>query len=256
MKSIGQRLKKAREDNGLTLEDAQKALKMHPNILRAIEEDRAHEFLNNVYIRNFLKSYARYVGLDAEKIVEEYAEKHAEQPEQVLVLGRKRSKTEDLKTLKKYIPLATRVIIIVLALVIAAVAVKGAFILVKRGAAKASSKISQKMATAKTTQVRKSKEAASAVKKPSISISKNEPLTLVVEAKENAWIEIKSDGNVVFRNVLSKGKVEAWKAKEKIELWVGKAEAVNLVLNGIPLGPPGQGVKKGILITRSGINIP
>jgi len=91
---------------------------------------------------------------------------------------------------------------------------------------------------------------------PSINIPQDKSLSLAVRAKKDVWMQVKSDGDVVFKRVLSKNNVETWNAAGEIELWVGDASALELVLNGIPLGSPGRGVKKGILITREGIKIP
>ena len=38
-------------------------------------------------------------------------------------------------------------------------------------------------------------------------------------------------------------------------LWVGKAEYLELILNGHPLGSPGRGVIKDITITRKGLEV-
>ena len=93
-------------------------------------------------------------------------------------------------------------------------------------------------------------------KKPAINIPLNKPLVLTVKAKDNVWMEVKSDGEVIFRNILSNGTLETWKAEEKIELWVGNASALELMLNDIPLGSPGRGVKRGIIISHKGMKLP
>jgi transcriptional regulator with XRE-family HTH domain len=245
VKSIGSRLKKARESKRLSLEDAQKALRIHPNILRALEEDRAEQFLSPVYTKSFLKTYARFLGLPYEKIAEEYSTQHAgEEAEQVLFLGKEKDR---LKDLKKYLPLATKVIAAALIVLIVFVFTRGLFRFTRRI-------IIRRPATVETREKAQSPGAKS--KEPAINIPKNKPLKLVVKAREDVWIEIKSDGELLFRNVLSKRSVETWKAKEKIELWVGKAQALELILNGRKLGSPGRGVQKGVLITHQGMKLP
>lgn len=244
MEAIGTRLRKTREKKRLSLEEAQKALKIHPSILKALEEDSAHKFLSLVYVRSFLRSYARYLGLDAEKIVEQYLERHSEQPEQILFFGREKRKIEQIK---KYLPLAGKIIVAILVFVIIIVFARGVFRFARLIVAKKSYRIES---------TKKVKLSSPAPSRPAINIPKSEPLTLAVKANDDVWIEIKSDGEVIFRNVLSKGSRETWKAKKKIELWTGKADVLELTLNGNPLGFLGKGVRKGILITHKGMQLP
>jgi len=241
MESIGARLRKARKKKGLTLDDAQKALKLHPSILKSLEEDNASQFISPVYIRAFIKSYARYLELDSEKIASEYSKKRAEETEQVLYVG---PKDQELwRNLKKYLPLAVKVISAVLIVVVLLSIISG----IGR---------SLKSFAKRRARTRQARSVSPTVKKPAINIPKNKPLRLVVKTKEDVWMEVKSDGDIVFKNVLPKKSKETWKAKEKIELWVGKSDVLELVLNGIPLDSPGRGVKKGILITHEGMKLP
>jgi transcriptional regulator with XRE-family HTH domain len=82
-------------------------------------------------------------------------------------------------------------------------------------------------------------------------------IRLVIRAKENCWISLKMDGRVVFQRVLEKGRFGGWKAKDRIEMSLGNAGAVELEINGklfTNLGRKGQ-ARKNIVITREGLNI-
>jgi hypothetical protein len=79
-------------------------------------------------------------------------------------------------------------------------------------------------------------------------------LTLGIRPRENCWVSLKVDGKVVFQRVLEKGRFESWQAKEKIELSLGDAGAVDLEFNGRsipPLGRKGRPIKN-ILFTKEG----
>jgi len=249
METVGGRLKKAREKKGLTLEDSQKALKVHPNILRALEENRAHEFLSPVYAKGFLRTYAKYLGLDADKLVGEYSGRLKEAPEQILYLEPKKERAiglSNLKGLNKYAPQAVKITAGLVVIVLVLIAGTRTVRFIKTKAVSAFSRM------------KAAKEISSPADKvkPAINIPLNRPLVLTVKAKDNVWMEVKSDGKVIFRNILSDGTVEAWKANKKIELWVGNAGALDLMLNDIPLGSPGRGVKRGIVITHKGMKLP
>ena len=72
MKVIGSMLKEKREKDGLTLEQVHKAIKVQEKYLIAIEEGDDKVFSAEVYYKSFLKSYAKYLGFDANMLVNQY----------------------------------------------------------------------------------------------------------------------------------------------------------------------------------------
>jgi cytoskeleton protein RodZ len=71
-KSVGQVLQDARTRRGLDLNDAERVTKIRLKFLRAIEEDRWEALPEPVYVRSFLSTYARFLGLDDGPLLEEY----------------------------------------------------------------------------------------------------------------------------------------------------------------------------------------
>ena len=71
-KSVGQVLQNARTGQGLDLTEVERVTKIRVKFLRAMEEDRWEALPAPVYARSFLASYARFLGLDDEHLVEEY----------------------------------------------------------------------------------------------------------------------------------------------------------------------------------------
>ncbi len=74
MKEIGERLGEARERLGLTLEEAERATRIRAHHLAALEEGKLESLPSPVHARGFLKNYAEFLGLDAEKILLDYAD--------------------------------------------------------------------------------------------------------------------------------------------------------------------------------------
>ncbi len=77
MSGIGQRLKEAREKNGLEIEDVYLKIKISPNILVALEHDEADTILEPVYVKKFLKQYAGFLGLDGIAVEKEYTQEYS-----------------------------------------------------------------------------------------------------------------------------------------------------------------------------------
>ncbi len=72
MTELGQRLKEAREEKGLSLESLQEHTKIQKRYLAAIEEGNYDIMPGKFYTRAFIKQYAEAVGLHSDKIFDEY----------------------------------------------------------------------------------------------------------------------------------------------------------------------------------------
>lgn len=71
LKSIGEKLKKQREEMDISLKEAENATSIRSNHLQAIEEGEIHKIPSPVYAQGFFKQYAAYLGLDGEQILKE-----------------------------------------------------------------------------------------------------------------------------------------------------------------------------------------
>jgi cytoskeleton protein RodZ len=69
---IGELLRQAREARGLTVDAASEATKIRARYLRALEAEDWDAMPAPAYARGFLRTYAAYLGLDADGVVEEY----------------------------------------------------------------------------------------------------------------------------------------------------------------------------------------
>ncbi|WP_199623382.1 helix-turn-helix domain-containing protein [Paenibacillus alkalitolerans] len=83
MSDLGQLLRKARTERGITLEELQEGTKIRKRYLEAIEEGKYDILPGNFYARAFIKQYSEAVGLDADEVLRLYAnEIPATEPEQ------------------------------------------------------------------------------------------------------------------------------------------------------------------------------
>lgn len=71
MREFAEALKTQREAQGLTLDDLFRRTRINPEWLSAIEAGH-FDILPPIYVRLFLKTYAREVGLDAEEVIKHY----------------------------------------------------------------------------------------------------------------------------------------------------------------------------------------
>jgi cytoskeletal protein RodZ len=76
MQAIGERLREARMRQGLDLTEVEVATKIRAKYLRAMENDEFSMLPGSTYVKSFLRTYAEYLGLDAQLLVEEFRAQH------------------------------------------------------------------------------------------------------------------------------------------------------------------------------------
>lgn len=256
--AIGEKLKAAREKKSLTIDQVQKKTHIHSSVLRALEEGTCDEILTPVYVRSFLKTYAHHLGLDSRDILKEYSsnipKEKAPQAQPIVPAG---TEEKDAGLIPKIVYGATLIIgfIIVLSLVVfLSQRLAGSLKKFREGRKAAQ----VRMETTKGKKTVKRETARYAVSKTAAKQAVPREMasfTLVLKVKQSVLVKVKKDGITLFERVLSKGTSESFTADKKIELYVAKAEAIELVLNGESLGSPGRGVIKNIEVTSKGIRI-
>jgi cytoskeleton protein RodZ len=90
--TIGQKLRRAREDRGAELSDVEDATKIRVKFLEAMEEDRWEALPGPSYARGFLDIYARHLGLDRQALLDDHrqtveGERHDPIPQSVIKPG-------------------------------------------------------------------------------------------------------------------------------------------------------------------------
>lgn len=261
LESAGARLKKIRQERGLSLGDIQKKTKIHFNVLRAIEGDSISD-LSPVYLKSFIKIYCNYLGLDPKEFTGESSQQ--QKPVLNATIGKglgerveKRPPSSFMKDasiklgsmrpsagLKKIILFAVLAVVFIF---LASNLVRFISSRFKGQPAKPQVLIPAKAAP----KISKAK-AAKSVRK-----DMQQGFMLGLFARHKSWVSVKVDGKVVFHGVLAAGRSESWSAKEKIELSLGDAGAVELQVNDqrfANLGRRGQPLKN-ILINKEGLKI-
>lgn len=74
MKEIGEKLREAREKIDISLEEASEDLKVDSEILKKIEEGDKESFKDVLYLKYYIRDYAKYLGLNSDELVEEFNE--------------------------------------------------------------------------------------------------------------------------------------------------------------------------------------
>ena len=72
MASVGQYLRSQREAKRMSVEEVSRATRVPMSSVERIEADQFDELPGEVFVRGFLKSYARAVGVPAEEVLARY----------------------------------------------------------------------------------------------------------------------------------------------------------------------------------------
>lgn len=257
---IGERLKKIRQEKGLTLEDLQKKTKVHLNILKAIEGETLTN-LSSIYLKGFIKIYCKALDLDPKDYISDYKESSSG-----VILGANKVKDSFLRSvgikmnfLKPNKSVRKIVIIGLIGLVFLVILFKVVGCLSSRQTV-ARVPVYTPALYPKTIQPKKQESLQpAAVTGNSIPKEVSGGIRLVVSARESCLVFVKADGKVVFHRVLEKGRSNNWKAKERIDLSLGNAAAVELIVNGQrfkDLGRKGQPLKNIVITEKEGLSIP
>ncbi len=239
MESIGHSLREARQRKGLSLADVEEITKIRTHYLKALEDENYELLPGNTYVVGFLRTYARTLGLDAQELVEEFKAASAK-PEEVI---------------KPVEPLAReRRLSIPRGLLIAGLCILALITLFGVDWVWKSARPAEQRPPT-TTPAATNPEKPQPKPVPSVTPPTATPqvsgLSLDLKFSARCWLEIKADGQQVFRGFGNAGSTSNFKANSSIELVsVGNAGGVSLVLNGKPLpalGGPGQTIHNKIL---------
>jgi transcriptional regulator with XRE-family HTH domain len=236
--NFGERLKRERELREVTLQEITSATRIGPRFLEALENEEWEKLPGGVFNRGFVRSIARYLGLDEEALLGEYDLAHGaqfpvaeENPEQ------KKSPQSRWKP----------ALIALVLLVLVAGAIYGGFVAWKYYAARRN--VKETPAAGPPTQPQPppailptAQEVPTAKPNPPAP-SLTGPLDLLVSASADTHLLVLVDGSVAFYDEVHAGQSLRFTAENGFEVTAADAGAVLLQMNGLampPLGAPGS----------------
>ena len=101
MTEIGEKLKLAREENGVSKEEAAEDLNLRVSQIENIEEGNLKAFKDVFYLKCFIRDYAKYLGLDEEKIIDEFNEFFFEETSKIPIAEIQKASMEKQKEQNK-----------------------------------------------------------------------------------------------------------------------------------------------------------
>ena len=245
MSALGEEFRSAREARGLSLSDVAERLHIRSVYLAAIEDEDWHVIGAPVYVRGFMRTYARFLGLDPEAAVSRFS---AAVPPGTPAASAPRPAATPAPSDKAAGERSSPSLAAVLAVVVAVVAVLFVgyeFYQYRAGAPEAAAPVGQASAapdTAADAPLAEATEDASALP---AALPLASPLPrpgfkrgLTVRLTGASWLRVAVDGSVVYEGILPAGSARTFTGKAA-DVLVGNAGGVHIAINGKTLGPLG-----------------
>jgi cytoskeletal protein RodZ len=223
--SIGEKLRDARIARGLTIEQVSASTKISQRIVRAIEADDLRRVPGGVFIRGFLRMYAREVDLDPEDIVKRFRAQFDPQPATASVTGAD-DDPEPIDGASHSTDLGQLVAILVI--VIAAVAYLGVH---RTNEAVPERPSPPREALPVATAGVEAAPRPVALESPELSID--------LHATGPCWVEATADGVRRVRRLMDAGDRVTVTAQHAVTMRAGDAAALAFSVNGSPGRPLG-----------------
>ncbi len=269
MGSFGERMQREREMRGITLEEIAESTKIGTRSLRALEGEDFDKLPGGIFNKGFVRAYARYLGIDEEQAVTDFMAAYGDyQQQQPQAAEESKPEEEAPPASLNLLVVGGAVVVLVLFLAIwgfhdrlsgaasriahrfrrvpaaqapntvaaaptsapstapasqPIVAPPAALGAVPDPAAAAADPLSGKTANAAASEPAKTT--------PEMAAAGRE-FVLQVHARQDAWVKIKADDELLMEGVLKGDKTIH--AKQKVVFTTGNAAAIELSFNGEP----------------------
>jgi len=272
MGTLGAYLKKTRDAHGISIEELASSTKINISVLAAMETDDFKKLPAPIFVKGFIKSYLKYLGVDSKEAILFY---------ELLISPKRRpdNKIDDLSDrdgvkINKYkVKIGTRVVITALSVVIVVLSLVIYHLTSKTGKNKnelvSEDKMVLKMSeptqnplapvaaeqqpsqpspipaaaptpTNTAPVIAQSQVPKVEVKKPVVTITQN----VTVKATSDLWVKVKIDDGKTFDFLLRAGGTKKLEGVKEIKILLGDASAATIEYNGQSLTNLGE---KGLM---------
>jgi len=224
VRELGEHLRQARLERGITLEQIQNSSKIRLRYLQALEAGSFSAIPGEVYLRGFLQNYASCVGLDPHAILELYDRMRTAKETPVEKPAEPPATSTRQRTWREPALLGAGIVLVGLLILL----------VVRSG-------------IPRPEQRRAPKKSVDTGRDPAPAARRQGGVNLVLQYTARCWVSIRCDGRLVFEGTVDAGAIQEWTAQEVILGQFGNSGGVRAELNGKrlePLGITGESARK------------
>jgi cytoskeletal protein RodZ len=213
-------------------------------------ESDEFDFLAPAYVRSFLKTYARYLRIQPEPMLEEFDRSHGRtklDTAQIIALEKRAKAARSGKRLNSW---ATAAVIAIA--IMAGLATIGVVNSPDEDQARDRDDVALGEPTSEASEEPDESATPTPTPEPQESvIAFEDGIDLeVVASTGRCWLEVYSDGEVLFYQTLQEGDSESFHADQKMFIELGYPAGVELIVNGRNIGSPGGEEPIELLLPR------
>ena len=258
---VGYTLRQERERQNLSIEDIEQGTSIRALYIEAIEAGEYDKLPGTVYTKGFIKNYAKFLGMDADSVVKEFATDLAElsaeaeakaAAENAEQNSNKPVEVKPVKPEKK--PLGHSIsegqnrsssMLIVAAVVLIAALAGGAWSFLSSSDDDIATTNPPVQQTVAPEPVPPDNPTPVANANPA---PQSDGVNIQARFNNRCWTLVTVDGTVVQEGIVEGGQTLSWEGKENITFRLGNAGAVEFFQDGKSLGVPGA---EGDIVDRT-----
>lgn len=239
MKELGKALKEKRLEKKATHETVRKFTKIQEKFLIAIEEGDESAFPADVFYKSYVRSYAKFLDINADDLIKEYNERKAEkeakkQTESESEHNKKEKRKDNLKkSLKNSFDIKKIIITVGIAIFLLAL-----FLYLNNNINNIVDDNSNVVKVEKSKDKNANKNIVAAENNDAVNetqVQINKKQLLEVEALDNVWVKIDADKKEVFQGTILKGRKKSWQADDTFTLRIGYTPGIKVFFNNNPV---------------------
>ncbi|MCS6880148.1 MAG: DUF4115 domain-containing protein [Oscillochloridaceae bacterium] len=267
MSELGERLRQARERQGLSLAQASVDTRILQASLAALEEGAYQRLPGDVVVRGFIRNYAQYLGLSPDEMIELYRrERGGTDPIRIVPA------TNPPRTRTYVLPSFLGVFFVTMALVGLAYVTLNAIGRIgdrSGGVVAEATAVAPPPSPLPTMTLEAAPTAAPTVQPapplpptadapaagggiepvepvaPELTATPSAPIVLEIvipnsRGTENSWVRVQTDGSTAFEGIMRSGEKLVFEAQRRVFIRAGNPPDVQVIVNGLQQGPLGQ----------------
>lgn len=251
-RTVGARLREAREKRGVSLRQIASRTRISVMSLEALERSDLARLPGGIFTRAFIRAYAQEVGLDPDRTIQDFI---AELPPEAATATAHHAVVEDSEKLesdRKIVATAVRLVLVSIPLV-ALVIYYGTHRLPQPRHTDETAPAESPAPAREPPPAERVPPVSEAIPAAPAPVRNTGGLRMEIAPRAACWVSVTVDGEPTFSGLMNAGDTRLITAQEQILVNVGDAGAFAYTLNGregLPLGARGEVVSKRITLSN------
>lgn len=241
METLGQEFKRKREERKVSLKEVAEETRVGVRFLQAIEADDFAALPGGVYTRSFIRTYAKYLGLDEENILAQYRKYEVVVEEPVEPMKNYKEFSNDSNPISLWVGL-----IVLLALI------GGGTYGILQYLNKTNFYSQLTSSSTPTVETPSPTPIASTTPSPTPTPTIEKVVLTLKTSKGESWVSVLTDDEIKPKIlIVPSNSSKDFEANDKLKVTIGNLPAVQLEINGQPAKLPNNGLTvKEAIITK------